>query len=125
MIQSVVSFESAVRFDGGLEQVSLVASVSLCLERADALALHDELGADVALGFQQNGIHVGGRLDAAGQRLQRRRAADLAAVRRDRGVVGHVLRLERPHAMAAIREQAAEAGHQHGFADVGPAALDH
>ena len=36
--------------------------------------------------------------DAAGAGLQRLGAADLAAVGGDGGVVGHVLRLERPHA---------------------------
>ncbi len=65
------------------------------------------------------------RRRARGARLQRLGAADLAAIRRDRRIVGHVLRLERPHRQAAVREGARQAGHDQRFADVGAGALEH
>ena len=48
-------------------------------------------------GLSSTGFMCTRRRRAAGQRLQRLGAADLAAVRGDGGVVAHVLRLERPH----------------------------
>ena len=53
-------------------------------------------------GLSRIGIHVNARRHAGGARLQRLGAADLAAVGRDRGVVRHVLRLERPHPQPAL-----------------------
>src|SRR3546814_14018512 len=47
------------------------------------------------------------------------------SVGRHGGVVGHVLRLERPHAQAAPREDAAEPGGEQRLADVGTGALEH
>ena len=66
-----------------------------------------------------------GRGDAGGAGLQRLGAADLAAVGGDGGVVGHVLRLERADAEAAVGEGAGEAGDDQGLADVGAGALEH
>ena len=43
----------------------------------------------------------------------------------DGGVVGHVLRLERPHLHAAIPGRAAQAGDQHGLAHIRAGALKH
>ena len=57
-------------------------------------------------GFSSTGFMCTRRRHAAGARLQRLRAADLAAVGRHGGVVRHVLRLERPHPQAASREGA-------------------
>ena len=51
--------------------------------------------------------------------------ADLAAVRRHRGIVRHVLRLERPHPEAAIGEKARQTGDDQRFADIGAGPLDH
>ena len=76
-------------------------------------AFEDELRVLLGLGLQQHRIHRGARRDAAGARLQRLGAADLAAIRRHRGVVRHVLRLERPHREAAPREGAAEPRDDH------------
>ena len=76
---------------------------------ADHLALDDDLRADLALRLEQNRVHVHARRNAAGARLQRLRAADLAAVVRHRSVVRHVLRLERADAKPAPREGAAKA----------------
>ncbi len=71
------------------------------LRIADDAALHHDLRADLALRLQQHRVHVHGRRNATCARLKRLRAADLAAVRRDRRIVRHVLRLERPHDEAA------------------------
>ena len=49
------------------------------------------------LRLQQHRVHVHRRRHPAGPRLQRLGAPDLAAFRRHRRVVRHVLRLERPH----------------------------
>ena len=76
------------------------------LRRADDAALHDHLRADLALGLQQHRVHVHAGRHACRPRLQRLRAADLAAIGRDGGVVRHVLRLERPHLEPASREDA-------------------
>ena len=60
---------------------------------ADHASLHDDLGAPVGLRLQEHRVEVAVRLHSGGARLQRLRAADLAAVGADCGVVGHVLRL--------------------------------
>ena len=91
----------------------------------DALALHDDLRADIGLGLQQHRVHVGVRLGAGGERLQRLRAADLAAVDRHRRVVRHVLRLERQHAQAAPRRGARKACDDERLAHVRARSLDH
>ena len=90
----------------------------------DAPAQH-HLCAGAALRLQEHRVHVDRRLDAAGPRLQRLRAADLAAIGRHCGVVRHVLRLERQDPEAAIAKGAAEAGDDQGLADVRSRALDH
>ena len=119
------SGEPAIGLDRDAQQVPLVAAMILGIEHANALTLHDQLRTDVALRLQQHRIHVGSRCDPAGHGLERGRAADLAAVDGDGRVVRHVLRLERPDAMAAVREQTAQAGDEHGLAHVGTATLDH
>ena len=88
-------------------------------------ALDDDLGAGLALGLEEDGVHVDGRGDAGGAGLEGLGAADLAAVGGDGGVVGHVLRLEGADAQAAVGEGAGEAGDDEGLADVGAGALEH
>ena len=63
-------------------------------------------------GFSSTGFMCTLGRHAGRTRLQRLRAPDLAAVGRHRRVVGHVLRLERPHAQPAVVEQAGKPGHQ-------------
>ena len=76
-------------------------------------------------GFSRIGIHVHARRHAGGARLQRLGAADLAAVGCDRGVVRHVLRLERPHAHSALGVGARKSGDDQRLADVRAGALEH
>jgi hypothetical protein len=92
---------------------------------ADHPALDDDLGADLALRFQEDRVHIHGRRRTGGARLQRLGAADLAAVRGHRGVVGHILRLERADAKAAPQEGAAEARDHQRLADIGAGPLKH
>ena len=89
------------------------------------LALHHDLRADHALGLQQHRVHMHAGGGAAGPGLKRLRPADLAAIRRHRRIVGHVLRLEGPHAQAAIAEDTTKPGDDKRFADVRTHALDH
>ena len=87
-------------------------------------AQHD-LRRAVRLRLQQHRVHVADRRDAAGPRLQRLRPADLAAICRHRGVVRHVLRLERPHPEPAPRKGARQPGDEQRLADIGAGALQH
>ena len=89
------------------------------------LALHHDLGADHALGLQQHRVHMHAGGGAAGPRLKGLRPADLAAISGHRRIVGHVLRLEGPHAQAPIAKDAAEPGHDKRLADVRTHALNH
>ena len=66
-----------------------------------------------------------GRLGTASACLHRLRPADFAAIRGDRGIVRHVLRLERTHAQPGIAEMAAEPGDKHRLADIRAGALQH
>ena len=113
-----------------VQQGGLAVLITRRLPHALDLTAHDQLGARVALRLQQDRVHVYGRRGAAGQSLKRLGAADLADAalrigRSDGGVVGHVLRFERPHCQAAIGEDAAQTGDQHRLAHVRAAALDH
>ena len=92
---------------------------------ADDAALDHDLRADLALRLQEHGIHMDARRNPAGQRLQGLRPPDLAAVVGDRGVVRHVLRLERPHGKSPPRIGAAETGDDQRLADVRARALEH
>ena len=87
-------------------------------------SLDHNLTASLALGLQEHRVHVDRGRGAAGARLQRLGTADLAA-RRDGGVVGHVLRLERPHRQPPSRKGPAQAGDDQRLADMGAGALDH
>jgi hypothetical protein len=93
--------------------------------RRHAPALHHHLRAGVGFGLQQHRVHVGDRVQPAGQRLQRLRAPDLAAVGGHGGVVRHVLRLEGRDRQPPPPRRAAEPGDQHRLADVGAGALQH
>ncbi len=94
-------------------------------ERPAHAAVDDELRGAIGLRLQQHRVHVGVRLDPRGDRLHGLRAADLAAIGGHRGVVRHVLRLERAHRQPAIGERPAEARDERRFADVRPGSLKH
>ena len=76
-------------------------------------------------GFSSTGFMCTLGATPRGARLQRLRAADLAAVGGDRGVVRHVLRLERRDPQAAPHERPAQPGDDQRLADIRAGALDH
>ena len=117
--------EASEAVEHGAQQLGLQSLILARLGVADDLALHHDLRADIALGLQQHRVHVHAERHARGARLQRLGAADLAAVGGDRGVVRHVLRLERAHTKAAAREGARQSRDQQRLADVRARALDH
>ncbi len=92
---------------------------------ADDATLDHDLRSDLALRLEQHRIHVHGRRRSRRAGLQRLGAADFAAVHRHRGVVGHVLRLERPHLEPAIGVSTREPRDDQRFADVGTGPLNH
>ena len=96
-----------------------------CDDCSQARHRHHDLRADIGFRFQQDRVHVGMRLDPAGQCLQCLRAADLAAVHRHGGVVRHVLRLEGAHGQPTPDGRPAEAGNKQGFSDVRSGSLEH
>ena len=76
-------------------------------------------------GFSSTGFMWTLGATPAAARLQRLGAADLAAIRRDGGIVRHVLRLEGPDLQTLAREDPAQARHQKRLAHIGAGALDH
>ena len=91
----------------------------------EAFALHHHLRAHIGFWFQQHRVHMHGKRQVTGHGLKRLRPADFAAICGDRGIVGHVLRLERRDGHPTPTRGAAEARDQHGLADIGAGALDH
>ena len=87
------------------------------VEGADNTALHDDLRAPICLRLQEYRVEVVPWLQSGGTRLQCLRTSDLAAVDADRGVVRHVLRLERRDADAAPPGEPAESRHDDRLAD--------
>ncbi len=102
-----VRSNTRVAVEHGAHQFGLQGLIFCRAGVADDLALDDDLRADFALRLEQHRVHVHARGNSACARLQRLGAADLAAVVRHRGVVRHVLRLERADAKPAPGEGAA------------------
>jgi hypothetical protein len=106
-------------------QLGLARVVGARVGDAQRAAEHHDLRRPVALRLEQHRVHVDRGRDARGERLRGLRAADLAAVVGDGGVVRHVLRLERRHAQPRAREDAAERGDEGRLAGVRRGALHH
>src|ERR1700722_3114058 len=123
--QSSLRLHVSVAVEHGAHQFGFEGLIFARWRVANNLALDDDLRADLALGFEQNRVHVHARRNAACARLQRLGAADLATVVRHRSVVRHVLRLERTDAKAALRERTAEARDDQRLADVRSRPLEH
>ena len=88
-------------------------------------SVHDHLRAAVGLRLQQHRIEVRPRRQAGRSRLHRLRPPDLAPVRARRGVVRHVLRLERRHAHAPPPRRPAQPRDHQRLPRVGRRPLDH
>ncbi len=82
-------------------------------------AVQQDVRAPVAARLEQHRVHQHAGLDAAGLGLQGLGAADLAAVGGHRGVVGHVLGLERRYRHAPAGQQPAQARGEQALAGVG------
>ena len=108
-----------------LQQIAAVACEGSGVARFDPPAANDELSRHVRLRLEQHRIHVDGRWRPARECLQCRGATDLAAAGGDCRVVRHVLRFERTHDFAAIREQPAQPRDQQRLADVRATPLNH
>ncbi len=122
----VGGLEGAQRFLDDAEEFAAVAGVVLAGRHvADRAAEDDDLGGGVAGGFEEDWVHVDGRLDAGGFGLGDLGPPHLAAAFGDVGVEGHVLGFEGGDAMAVLTEDPAEGGGEDGFADMGACALEH
>ncbi|EXI92522.1 MAG: hypothetical protein AW12_00505 [Candidatus Accumulibacter sp. BA-94] len=111
--------------ENGLHRQRLVGVVVACVEVAQRLAVNDHLRPPVGRWLQQHRVEVGVCRHPGGERLQRLRAADLAAIDGHRRVERHVLWLEGCDADAAAVQDAAEGRHQDALAGVGSASLHH
>ena len=109
------------RFPEGGFQVEIVASAG----RGQGTAHQHDLGMAVRFRFEQDRVHFHPGFNAGGLGLDRLGSADFAAIRRDVGVIRHVLRLERRNAQPILPEYATQRRYQHALADVGCRALHH
>ena len=107
------------------QQAALQAGIVLRIRPAGGAAGDDDLRAALGLGLQQHRVHVHMRRDAGSARLEGLGASDLAALGRDRGIVRHVLRFERPDAQAAPRPGPAEARDNERLARIRAGPLHH
>ena len=117
--------EPAESAERAVQQAGLQARIVLRIRPPDGAPGQHDLRAQLRFGLQQHRVHVHMRRHAGGARLQRLGAADLAAAGSDRGVVRHVLRLERPDAEAAPRPAPAEPRHDERLAGIGAGPLHH
>ena len=92
---------------------------------ADGPAVEHDLGGMVALGLEQQGVHVGVAGDAGGFGLDGLCPADFQPFRGGEGVEGHVLGLERGGRIAVLPENAAEGRGDDALADVAAGAGEH
>ena len=85
---------------------------------ADGPAVQHDLRGMVALGLEQQGIHIGMAGDAGGFGLDGLRPADFQPFGRSKRVQGHVLGLERRRIVPVLTEDAAEGRGEDAFAHV-------
>ena len=120
-----LALEAGVAVEHEARQIMLHVLIGSGLGRSVNAALDHDLRADLALWFEQHGIHVHAGRRARGSRLQRLRTTDLATVRGHCCVVRHVLRFERPDPESAVRQSPRDARDNQRFADVRARALEH
>ena len=104
---------------------TLLAEIVVGVAVADGFAIHHHLRGVVALGLEQQRIHVGVRFQSRGLCLHRLRPANLQPVRRGKRVERHVLRLERGGGVAVLFEYTAQGRGKHAFAHVAAGAGKH
>ncbi len=113
------------RLADDLAELGFVRVVVHGAEAPDRLAEDDDLRPRVALGLEQNRVHVDGGHHARGLRLHGLGAPDLEAVGSDGRIEGHVLRLEGSDAEAFLPKEAAEGGGHDALAHRRRGSLDH
>ena len=94
----------------------LVSEVLTCAHRAEHMTVDDHLRTRVVCRFQQNRVHSSLGRHASSFGLHNLSASHLGAFCRDGRVERHVLRLERRHAIAVLREYATQARREQTFA---------
>src|SRR5688572_28652145 len=121
----IVSFaEASVSIEHTLEEEIKVTVVVAGAERFPGPSIQHHLASECPCGLQQDGIHVGVRLNAAGLCLCGLSSSDFAAVRTHGRVVGHVLGLERRHTMSHSIEIATQGRCHPALAYVGSGTAD-
>ncbi len=120
----IVSGQPAVRFRDGSPGLGLESVIIPNRHDAGGLSLHDYL-AIVIQGFEQDRVHIGGRLEIQDFGLGRLTAGNFLSLKRDKTVERHVLSFEGRDAQALFLEPSAKSRRQHALAGVGAGALDH
>ena len=92
---------------------------------ADGLAVQDDLRSVVALGLQQQRVHIGVARDSSGLGLNGLGAPDFKAFGRRIGVQRHVLGLERCRAVTVLLEDAAQGCRDNALAHVATCPSQH
>ena len=88
-------------------------------------AVDDYLGAGVAAGLEQHGIHAHVRVQPAGLGLDHLGPAHLTAIPGDERIQGHVLGLKGGHPVPVLQQDPAEGRRQDAFAGIGAGPLEH
>ena len=83
----------------------------------DGFSLDDHLAAAVPGRLEQHRIHAGFRLDAGSLGLRHLGTAHFQPAARDKGIEGHVLRLERRDLPAVLLHNAEEGAAQDALSD--------
>ena len=77
------------------------------------------------MGLEKNGVHSGIRINAAGLGLHQLGASHFLSQRSYAGVESHVLRLERRHVIAVLKENTAQSCRENAFSCIGAGTLNH
>ena len=107
------------------EQPSPLGHIMRCVFTPQGFPVHHYLRAAIAFGFEQDRVHVRGRIESRCTGLQSLGPPDLPPARTRGCIVRHVLRLERRDFYASAMCDAAKGGHQQRLADIRPRALQH
>ena len=89
------------------------------------LASDNKLRRRIGFGLDQDWIEVGSRRQTAGGSLDRLRPANFFAVRRDEGIVGHVLSFEGRDAQTPAEKRPAQGRREDGLSDMRGGSLNH
>ena len=111
----------------GLAQLgpAFLAEVVVGVAVADGPAVEHHLGSVVALGLEQQRIHIGVAGDAGGFGLDGLRPPDLQPVLRSEGVQCHILGLERSRVVSVLAEDPAERRGDDALAHVAASSGEH